>query len=194
MYCYNCMKRLEEGMMFCPFCGGSTAPEDIPHHLLHGTVLQNKYLVGNSIGEGGFGITYVGLDINLKLKIAIKEFYPNGYANRNNKVTNRVTLNYQKEGEYFKNGREQFLREAQSLAKFSEENGIVDVRDYFTENDTAYIIMEYVDGETLSERIRKRGVFESSEMFRMMLPIMRSLKKCTAKISFTAIFHPIISR
>lgn len=177
MYCYNCMKQLEEGMMFCPFCGGSTTPEDIPHHLLPGTVLQNKYLVGNSIGEGGFGITYVGLDINLKLKIAIKEFYPNGYANRNNKVTNRVTLNYQKEGEYFKNGREQFLREAQSLAKFSEENGIVDVRDYFTENDTAYIIMEYVDGETLSERIRKRGVFESSEMFRMMLPIMRSLKK-----------------
>ena len=84
MYCYHCMNQLEDGTLYCPYCGKSTIPEDIPHHLVPGTVLQNKYLVGHSIGEGGFGITYVGLDLNLKLKIAIKEFYPNGYANRNN--------------------------------------------------------------------------------------------------------------
>ena len=135
MYCYHCMNQLEDGTLYCPYCGKSTIPEDIPHHLVPGTVLQNKYLVGHSIGEGGFGITYVGLDLNLKLKIAIKEFYPNGYANRNNKVTNKITINFQKEGEYFLNGKEQFLREAQSLAKFSKENGIVNVRDFFTEND-----------------------------------------------------------
>lgn len=125
MYCYNCMKQLEEGMMFCPFCGGSTTPEDIPHHLLPGTVLQNKYLVGNSIGEGGFGITYVGLDINLKLKIAIKEFYPNGYANRNNKVTNRVTLNYQKEGEYFKTAESSFCAKRKALPSFPRKTELL---------------------------------------------------------------------
>ena len=177
MYCYHCMNQLEDGTLYCPYCGKSTIPEDIPHHLVPGTVLQNKYLVGHSIGEGGFGITYVGLDLNLKLKIAIKEFYPNGYANRNNKVTNKITINFQKEGEYFLNGKEQFLREAQSLAKFSKENGIVNVRDFFTENDTAYIIMEYIDGETLADMLKQRGLFEASEIFRLMLPIMRSLKK-----------------
>ena len=177
MYCYNCMTKLPGGAEFCPQCGKSAVPDEIPHHLAPQTVLNGKYLVGNSIGEGGFGITYVGLDLNLNLKIAIKEFFPNGYANRNNKVTNKVTLNYQKEREYFKNGKEQFLREARSLAKFSREKGIVDVRDFFTENDTAYIIMDYVDGETLSQRLKRQGVFQPDELFRMMLPIMRSLEK-----------------
>ena len=177
MYCYHCMNQIGDGELFCPHCGGSTQIKDVPHHLIPGTVLQNKYLVGASIGEGGFGITYVGLDLNLNLKIAVKEFYPNGFANRNNKATNNITINYQNEGEYFKNGRSQFLREAQSLAKFSKEKGIVDVRDYFTENNTAYIIMEYVDGQTLSELVRKGRVFEAESIFTLMLPIMRSLEK-----------------
>lgn len=177
MYCYHCMKQVADGSQFCFGCGKSLVPDDIPHHLAPGTVLNKRYLVGNSIGEGGFGITYVGLDMNLNMKIAVKEFFPNGYANRNNKVTSRVTLNIRNEGEYFKDGRKQFLREAQSLAKFSQESGIVDVRDYFTENDTAYIVMEYVDGLTLSQHIKQKGLFEPTDIFQRMLPIMRSLEK-----------------
>ena len=177
MYCYNCMKELKEGTDYCYHCAKKSTPDNIPHHLTPGTILENKYLVGNSIGEGGFGITYIGYDLNLDLKIAIKEFYPSGYANRNNTVSNKVTLNYQNNSEYFKKGRDSFLREAKSIAKFSKENGIVDVRDFFTENDTAYIIMEYIDGVTLSKHTSEKGLFDACEIFRLMIPIMQSLEK-----------------
>ena len=145
--------------------------------------------MGDAIGEGGFGITYVGFDLNLELKIAIKEFYPNGYANRNNTLGNNVTLNYQHEGEYFKNGKEQFLREAQNIAKFSKEDGIVDVRDYFTENNTAYIIMEFLEGDTLAEHLKKHGRMDARTVFQLMLPVMRSLDK----MHNTGIIHRDIS-
>ena len=177
MYCYNCMNELKEGTDYCYHCAKKSTPDNIPHHLAPGTILENKYLVGNALGEGGFGITYIGYDLNLDLKIAIKEFYPSGYANRNNTVSNKVTLNYQNNGEYFKKGRDSFLREAKSIAKFSKESGIVDVRDFFTENDTAYIIMEYIDGVTLSKHTSEKGLFDACKIFRLMIPIMQSLEK-----------------
>lgn len=189
MYCYHCMTKLEEGAQHCPHCGQRTEVQVVPHHLRQGTILNNKYLVGDAIGEGGFGITYVGFDLNLELKIAIKEFYPNGYANRNNTLDNNVTLNYQQKGEYFKNGKEQFLREAQNIAKFSKEDGVVDVRDYFTENNTAYIIMEFLEGDTLASQLKKNGRMEAQAVFRLMLPVMRALEK----MHNTSIIHRDIS-
>ena len=177
MYCYSCMNELKEGTDYCYHCAKKSTPDNIPHHLAPGTILENKYLVGNALGEGGFGITYIGYDLNLDLKIAIKEFYPSGYANRNNTVSNKVTLNYQNNGEYFKKGRDSFLREAKSIAKFSKESGIVDVRDFFTANDTAYIIMEYIDGVTLSKHTSEKGLFDACEIFKLMIPIMKSLEK-----------------
>lgn len=177
MYCYSCMRNNPDGTRICAYCGKEIKADNYPHHLKPGTVLDNKYLVGNSIGEGGFGITYVGLDTSLEMKIAIKEFYPSGYANRNNTLTNKVTLNFQNEGEYFRNGKESFLCEAKNIAKFHGEKSIVDVRAFFEENDTAYIIMEYLDGENLSEKLNTSGMFESVELFRLFLPVMRTLGK-----------------
>ncbi len=178
MLCYHCMKELNaENVKFCPFCGKAPHEQNPPHHLPEGTILHGKYIVGNALGEGGFGITYVGLDNTLDLKIAIKEFFPSGYANRNATVSKEVSLNYNNQTEYFKHGKESFLREAKSIAKFSSEDGIVDVRDYFTENSTAYIVMEYLDGETLSSYTRDKGKLDAEELFRMMLPIMHSLEK-----------------
>lgn len=171
------MKEIKDGSLFCCYCGKSTQSEEKPHFLKPGTILHNQYLVGNPIGEGGFGITYVGLDLSLDMKIAIKEFYPAGFANRNNTISNNVTLNYENEGEYFRNGVERFLREAKSIAKFHNENGIVDVRAFFEENDTAYIIMEYLEGENLSQKIKRDGKFEAEEIFRMFLPMMNTLEK-----------------
>ena len=177
MYCYSCMKQISEGSKFCFKCGkpiNSTYP---PHHLKPGTILHNQYLVGNSIGEGGFGITYVGLDLSLDMKIAIKEFYPYGYATRNSTHSNDVTLNFQNEGEYFKSGVENFLREARSIAKFNNESSIVDVRAFFEENGTAYIIMEYLDGENIGDKIKRDGKYGSQEIFKLFLPMMGTLEK-----------------
>ena len=78
-------------------------------------------------------------------------------ANRTNTVSNEVSLNVEKQADVYKHGKDGFLREAKSIAKFSDENSIVDVRDYFTENNTAYIVMEYLDGMNLNKYIFKHG-------------------------------------
>ena len=181
MYCYNCMSKIADGSVKCPFCGMAASVQNAEHQLVCGTVLNGKYLVGQAIGEGGFGITYIGLDLNLELKIAIKEFYPNGYANRSSTVKNYVTFINNAQGRYFNDSKKQFLREAKSLAKFSSEKGIVDVRDYFNENNTTYIVMEYIEGGTLASRVKNKGVFRYDEIFRLMLPIMYALKKMHAE-------------
>ena len=177
MRCSHCMKEITQNAKFCPYCGKNPREDNPQHHLSPGTVLHDRYILGNTIGEGGFGITYVAYDKNLDLKIAVKEFFPSGYANRNKTLSKDVTLNYNEQGEYFRKGKENFLREAKSIAKFSSEDSIVDVRDYFAENNTAYIVMEYLEGENLNKHIKSNGVFKAEEIFRLMLPIMNSLKK-----------------
>ena len=109
MYCYNCMSKIADGSVKCPFCGMAASVQNAEHQLVCGTVLNGKYLVGQAIGEGGFGITYIGLDLNLELKIAIKEFYPNGYANRSSTVKNYVTFINNAQGRYFNDSKKQFL-------------------------------------------------------------------------------------
>ena len=177
MRCYNCMKELKNGTKFCPYCGKKPDAENPAHQLPIGTELHNKYIVGSSIGEGGFGITYIGYDKTLDIRITVKEFFPSGYANRNNTVSKNVTLNKSNLSEYFNHGKESFMREAKNIATFSSEDGIVDVRDYFTENETAYIVMEYLDGENLGNYIGKHGNFSAEKIFSLLLPIMRSLDK-----------------
>lgn len=181
MYCLNCMSQIPNGNTQCPVCHHSVSGKNAPHQLERGTILIGKYLVGKVIGEGGFGITYMGLDLNLELKIAIKEFFPNGFANRSSTVSNNVTIINSAQSAYFNDSKMLFLREAKNLAKFSSEKGIVDVRDYFTDNNTAYIVMEYIEGATLSEHIKRKGVFGYNDIFGLMLPVMRSLSKMHAE-------------
>ena len=181
MRCFNCMNELKKDSKYCPYCGRETRMSNPPHHLAAGTLLNNRYLIGNTIGEGGFGITYVGLDTNIDLKIAIKEYFPSGYATRFSAYSNEVTITHKGENDFFIHGKERFLNEAKNIAKFHNESGIVDVRDYFTGNNTAYIVMEYLEGETLAKTIHDNGVFAPEELFRLMLPLMGSLKKMHAK-------------
>ncbi len=175
-YCFNCMKEANEAL-FCPRCGHSISDKSAaaPYHLLPGTMLAERYLVGKYIGEGGFGITYIGLDTTLSKRVAIKEFYPSGAANRTNEVSDGVIVTQGKE-EFFTKGVERFMLEAKNVAAFSDEDGIVDVLDYFQANNTAYIVMEYLDGENLRDYVNSHGLFKSDELINLMLPVMKSLK------------------
>lgn len=82
--CMCCMGKLEEGVQVCPHCGYDPKAEQQSEIALPpGTILHGgKYLVGKVLGQGGFGITYVGMDLALELKIAIKEYYPFHMASR----------------------------------------------------------------------------------------------------------------
>jgi serine/threonine protein kinase len=162
----------------CEICG-HLFNENVPaHHLLPGTILNGKFYVGEALGEGGFGITYIGRDINLDIKVAIKEYYPSGYVNRSNTLSSDVN-NSVTEGRknFFIKGRERFLNEARILAKFSGEAGIVGVRDFFEENNTAYIVMEFLDGITLKNFIKENGTLTAEQTVKLLMPVMISLKK-----------------
>ncbi len=185
MFCNRCMGETVDGAKFCSHCGGDPKAENLTHQLKAGTILCDRYQVGNVLGEGGFGITYIGYDLKLRMKVAIKEFYPNGYANRNNTLTNEVTLNDGREHSYFADAKEKFLREARSIARFANEPGIVDVRDYFEDNDTAYIIMEYLEGVDLSKQLQQNGLYDPVDLFQQMIPVMESL----AKVHKASIIH-----
>ncbi len=176
MYCSVCKKEMDGGV-FCRYCGNRLTAETAAHHLKSGTVLNGKYLIQAFIGEGGFGITYMGKDLNLDMSIAIKEYYPCGFAGRSGGDSNAVSVTAPDKRGFFENGKKRFLQEARSLAKFSEEPGIVNVRDYFEENETAYIAMEYLQGDNLSAYVKRNGRMDAAELLRLMEPVMYSLEK-----------------
>ena len=175
-YCYKCMRPLN-GSPVCGNCGcdnSALKPSNAPYHLTRGTMLCKRYLVGSVLGEGGFGITYIGLDTTLSKRVAIKEFYPSGAANRTNTVSEEVIVTPGKES-FFNKGVDRFLFEAKNVAAFSEEEGIVDVLDYFQENGTAYIVMEFLDGQNLKDYVNTNGKFKLEQLVTLMTPIMKSL-------------------
>ncbi len=156
--CMGCMTSIENKKAYCPYCGfKADAAEQSPHHLPPETILNGKYLIGRVLGEGGFGITYLGWDLNLDMKVAIKEYYPAGFVTRENTVTTTVTPFSGDKREAYISGLEKFVGEAKSLAKFYILPGIVSVKDFFKENGTGYIVMEYVEGITLKQYLQKEG-------------------------------------
>ena len=166
-YCMNCMREVTTGTL-CADCVNLQIADIAPHHLKPGTVLRERYLIGNVIGEGGFGITYIGRDLVLDTKVAVKEFYPAGHVNRNHAVTDELTISTDQQREFVKAGVERFLDEARKAAQFSEESGIVNVRDFFEANATAYMVMEYLDGRTLADYIRENGPMDAGKVFRLI--------------------------
>lgn len=182
-YCPYCMNPLTEQDGKCPACGRALSDyQPSPHTLPQGAMLNNRYLVGGVIGQGGFGITYIGLDTLLEVRVAVKEFYPNGMVNRNNTVSNAVlSISTETAKELFSKSRENFLREARTLAKFTGEAGIVAVRDFFEENHTVYIVMEYLDGVTLKSYMSQVGRISPYNTVCLLMPVFRSLQKIHEK-------------
>lgn len=147
--CLSCMKDAGEKFETCPFCGAAAKVENQFHQLAPGSVLNGRFVVGKTLGQGGFGITYAGYDLTVDTKVAIKEFYPDGGVSRQKDLYTILPYSEKKTEELFTDGKAKFLKEAQKLAKFTDTEGIVQVKDYFEENGTAYIVMEYVEEPTL---------------------------------------------
>ncbi|MBQ5381132.1 MAG: serine/threonine protein kinase, partial [Ruminococcus sp.] len=166
----------------CRFCGhDNTAPVNSPvYHLPGGTQLHGRYVIGRALGEGGFGITYIGMDTTLSKRVAVKEFYPSGIAVRDSTVSAEVQVSDDKQAS-FDRGVERFLFEAKSVAAFTDEDGIVDVQDYFQENRTAYIVMNFLDGKNLYQYVADHGRFSFDKLIALLTPVMRALRNMHSK-------------
>lgn len=155
--CMRCMARKADEQEACPVCGfieRDFVPEK--HHLPPRTILKGQYLVGCALGEGGFGITYIGWDLFLHMPVAIKEYFPSGVVIRD-QGQHTVNVFAGKDEQSFLLGRDRFFREAQKVARFDNNPGVVSVKNCFLENGTAYIIMEYISGINLGTYSAQRG-------------------------------------
>ncbi len=146
-HCPGCF-RAKDGHAVCPHCGYDEAAPRSPLFLPHGAVLAGQYRVGKVLGRpGGFGITYLGWDIYLQQKVAIKEYLPPDIAARI-PDSQGITVHTQDDRKTFETGKEQFLREARIVARLDHPN-VVRVRGFFNANDTAYLVMDYYEGMSL---------------------------------------------
>lgn len=160
-FCENCFANISGEP--CPVCGFSRAGYTVrPGVMPVGSILTGKYVIGQVIGQGGFGITYRAYDIKSEQIIAIKEYYPSSLAVRmDDRITVAVT-----DGEndtIFRNGIEKFYDEARLVSRFNGNPNIVSVYEFFYENNTAYFAMEFLEGITLKSYVEKNGVLSPSQ-------------------------------
>ena len=149
--------------------------EENLHCLRKGTRLIGRYTIECVLGQGGFGITYLGIDELHEKKVAIKEFFPQGIVTRNIEYQDTVTVTFVGEKDNYEKGKERFLKEARTMAKFSKDEGIVKALDFFEINNTAYIVMEYLEGITLKQYLRENQRIAPEDLIELLVPLIESL-------------------
>ncbi len=173
--CIGCMNEKGDSKE-CPHCGYvENAQPKNPVYLNPGTVLNNRFIIGSVIAQGGFGITYIGYDNTLKQKIAIKEYYPLNFVQRKEILVIPYSESVEKE---YKRGKARFIEEARNLARFSELPGVAGIRDCIEANGTAYIIMQFLDGITLDDYIKQNNnIIPYQSAVKILSPIMDALSR-----------------
>ena len=149
--------------------------EENLHCLRKGTRLIGRYTIEGVLGQGGFGITYLGIDELHEKKVAIKEFFPQGIVTRNIEYQDTVTVTFVGEKDNYEKGKERFLKEARTMAKFSKDEGIVKALDFFEINNTAYIVMEYLEGVTLKQYLVENKRIDAEDLVELLVPLIESL-------------------
>lgn len=174
--CMRCMKEKQSTELICPHCGYDPAKRvPKPNCLPSPSILKGRYLTGEPLGIGGFGITYIAFDLQVGVVCAIKEYMPDTVASRDGESV-RITLSEQKQ-ELFDYGLKRFIEESGMLASFCDEPNIIHVYDRFEENHTAYYVMEYLDGSDLKSLTRNfTRKLDSETGLPIMLQVMNGLE------------------
>ena len=146
-------------------------------HLPKGTILSQRYEIMGVLGEGGFSITYSAIHIIMKKTVAIKEFFNSEYLYRDVRISEELQLLNSDYAPMLQHDVDRFISEAHTLSKFSDVRSIVHVTDFFLENNTAYMVMDLVNGETLDVLLRQGVRFTWDDISRKTLPLMEELSK-----------------
>ena len=172
--CPFCMKETGEGI--CPHCGKAVSYVGDTSHLQAGYVLTgaHPYIFGAPLGQGGFGITYIALDMETNQRVAIKEYFPTYCARRGENMT---VLSYLGQDAVYNKGKDRFLDEARVLKSLSDLNSIVNVLDFFELNNSAYLVMEFLEGDSLKSHALKNGKFPAQSFMQQMRPLMEDIER-----------------
>ncbi len=185
-YCYHCMTKIEDpDQPYCHECGKEynrhyAQSNELP---AGSTLCGERYLVGKSIGSGGFGISYIGFDLRLMKKVLIKETFYSGLFQRNcydRSSSDPLMVTYPSDISLAEIMRKT-QKECSSLSQAESLDNVVKVYDCFSENNTAYIITEFIDGMTLTQKIRESGPYSWNELYTRMKPLMICLQELHEK-------------
>ena len=191
MRCFRCMKEFSDEYEVCPYCGYicDQKSREKGYFLQEGTVLLDRYYIGIVLGCGGFGITYKAYDMTLDVIVAVKEYYPQGMVRRLEDGVS-VEVGIKEDEREYRLGKRRFLAEARTLAKFSKHDNIVNVYNYYEKNQTAYIVMEFLDGLTLKLFLDNNdGVMSVNDS----MWVIKSTAKALGSLHESGILHRDVS-
>ena len=180
--CYGCMRKKEPGEGKCRYCGfsyDSYMKQKNRCYLNPGEELHTRYIVGRVLGAGGFGVSYLGYDKVLQIRVAVKEYFPAGFALRNTTQMTHYSNAVQpvQDERFYRKGLEKFLTEARNLAHFNKVSGIMSVTDFFHENGTGYMVMEYLPGQSLKQiTLSTTEMMTEEEVMELLAPVMDALE------------------
>lgn len=175
--CMGCMENIEDQVATCPYCGyDETTLRQESYYLDPGTVVGGKYIVGRVMGYAGYTVTYLGMDAEQSRKVMIKEYLPSDFSTRS-EGEKQVTIYSGDALEQFEQGLTTFLNEANRIQHLENVPGIAKVYDCVAENDTGYVISEYLEGQTLKEVLDSGRVFAPQEAKAFIVQILEGLRR-----------------
>ncbi len=173
--CMGCMEQIGDDVATCPYCGfneGSLRQES--YYLDPGTVVGGRYIVGRVLSYGGHTVSYLGMDAAENRKVVVKEYLPSDFSTRS-EGDKDVTI-YSGDGQVqFGQGLENFLNEANRIEHLQNPEGIAKVYDCLVENETGYVVSEYVRGRTLQQILREGKKYSPQEASDFICKILRGL-------------------
>ena len=188
--CQSCFE-LKGAESACPACGSDGTTKVTGGELPPGTLLREGYIVGRVLGRGGFGITYLAWDQRLERKRAVKEYFPQGVLTRDATGTAASVVSGQTS--LYADGRSKYLAEARLLAQFENHPTIVSPITFFEANNTAYLVMEYLEGETLRSYVRRTGGESSQIPYAYALHFLAPVAEALATVHQRGILHRDVS-
>ena len=174
-FCPFCMSEVQASDC-CPQCGKDVHYAGDPTHLPAGFALQghHAYVLGAAIGQGGFGVTYIAWDNTINRRVAVKEYFPTYCSSR---MAGHSVSAYRGQEEVYQKGKERFLDEARMLKSLSDLKSVVDVLDFFEANNSAYLVMEFLDGLSLKEHIQQTGKLPAQQFLKQTGSMMEDMEK-----------------
>lgn len=178
--CLGCMEQISEQAVSCPYCGFNEAANlQEAYYLKPGTIIGGKYIVGRVLKYGGYVVKYIGMDAEKERKVAISEYLPSDFSTRSEGET-EVTIYSGDALEQFREGLMTFLNEGNQLQQMGAVMGIVQTYNCIAENETGYIITEYLDGNTLQERLEDGAIYSVQEAKVIIGGVLRGLTRVHA--------------